>query len=122
VEHQLVNGFTALVRLASLIACLIVVMAFLMFATNQAGTATNHLVNDSGLPASATPTAAKAPAKPSSVRQTVTDASNTLTSPFQNVLGSSNTWVLHTSQLVLALLIYGFGVSFVTRWLRLRHE
>ncbi len=104
-------------RFASLIACLIVITAFLLFATNQAGTATTHLVNNSGT--SVTIQGPK-PAKPGSVRQTVTNASNTLTSPFQNVLGSTNTWVLHTSQLLLALLIYGFGVSFALRFVQMR--
>lgn len=117
-EHSLANGVSALVRLASVVVCLIVVIAFLFFATNQAGTATTHLVNSSG--DQTTTIQGPQPAKPGSLRQTVTNASNTLTSPFQNVLGSTNTWVLHTSQLVLALLIYGFGVSFALRFVRMR--
>ncbi len=114
-DHPLVNWFAVVVRLASWIACLIVVVAFLMFATNQAGSATTHQVSSVSVTAAPTTTS-----KPNSVRQTITNVSNTLTSPFQNVLGSNSTWVLHTSQLVLALLLYGFGVSFAMRWLLLR--
>ena len=99
----------------SLLACLIVAISFVNFATNQAGQGTSHEVGLVG------PTTSQA-SKPDSVTQQITDVSNKLTSPFQNVLGTNSAWPLHISQLVIALLLYGFGVSFVLRVLQMRRS
>jgi hypothetical protein len=122
VENPLVSCLTALVRIASLTACLIVVIAFIVFATHQATDASTQQVADLGSAGAIAAHTKAVDAKPSTLRQAVTDASNTLTSPFHNVLGTSDQWGMHVSQLVIALLLYGFGVGFVMRAVRLRHE
>jgi len=119
VENPTLIWLTGLIRLASWVVCLIVVAAFILFATHSADGATDGQIAQLGNAAPLTTTTA---AKPSSVRQTITNASNTLTSPFTNVFNTSNTWGMHASQLVIALLLYGFGVSYAVRWLRLRRE
>jgi len=119
VENPTLNWITGLIRLASWVVCLIVVAAFILFATHSADGATAGEVAQLGNSAPLTKTAAD---KPSSVRQTITNASNTLTSPFTNVFNTTNTWGIHASQLVIALLLYGFGVSYAVRWIRLRRE
>ena len=110
------NWFVGIVRFVSLIACLIVAISFVNFATNQAGQGTSHEVGLLAGPATSKNS------KPDSVTQQITDVSNKLTSPFQNVLGTSSAWPLHISQLVIALLLYGFGVSFVLRVLQMRRS
>jgi len=117
VENPAVNWFAGLVRAASLLACVIVAMSFILFATHQADGATGNQIAELGN----TSVVAKDDAdKPSPVRQAITNASNTLTSPFSNVLGSDKAWPIHLSQLIIALLLYGFGVSYAMRWVRMR--
>jgi len=117
VENPAFNWFTGLVRVASLVACLIVASSFVLFATHQADTGTGDQIAALGNTA---PQVQNAADKPSAVRQHITSVSNTLTSPFSNVLGFNNPWPEHISQLVLALLLYGFGVSFLVRMVRMR--
>ncbi len=116
------NLFAGLVRIASLAACTIVVIAFIVFATHQANDAATQQVADLGSSSAVAAHTKAVDAKPSALRQAVTDASNTLTSPFHNVLGTSNQWGMHISQLVIALLLYGFGLSFLMRAVLLRRE
>ena len=47
------------------------------------------------------------------------DAANTLTSPFAGITSdTSSEWTIHTVKLLLALAIYGFGLGFLARVLR----
>ena len=49
----------------------------------------------------------------------VPDAANTLTSPFAGVTSdTSSEWTIHTVKLLLTLAIYGFGLGFLARVLR----
>jgi hypothetical protein len=117
VENPALNWFTGLIRVASLVACLIVVMSFLIFATHQADGATGNQVASLG---NNSLQIANAKDKPSSLRKTITDASNTLTSPFNGILNSQNPWPAHIIQLLIALALYGFGIGFAVRWVRMR--
>ena len=113
----------SVVRLASWIACLVVLIAFILFATNQAGAATNQQLSTLSGPSTVTAApGAKPSAGSTSLRQKVTNVSDTLTSPFHNVLSTSSAWGMHVSQLVIALLLYGFGVSFALRAMAMRRE
>jgi hypothetical protein len=113
-----VNWFTGAIRLASWIACLIVATSFVLFATHQADDGTGNEIAALGNNAVQVQNAKD---KPSSIRTAITNASNTLTSPFSNVLNSNKAWPVHLSQLVIALLLYGFGVGFLLRWIRMRN-
>jgi len=117
VENPALNWFTGLVRVASLLACLIVAASFILFATHQADHGTSDELAQLGNGSALVKTDQD---KPSSVRQSITNVSNTLTSPFSNVLGTDSAWPVHVSQLVIALLLYGFGVSYLVRWIRMR--
>jgi hypothetical protein len=118
VENPAFSWITGLIRFASLMACLVVAVSFILFATHQADTATSNQV--SSVTDNNSAILQNAADKPSSVRKAITNASDTLTSPFSNVLGSDSAWPVHLSQLIIALLLYGFGVSFAVRWLRMR--
>jgi hypothetical protein len=113
-------------RLASILICLITIASFALFVNGQSSGASTHqqrLLNDE-LPAPGTPqgAAAPAPAKHESLpRRVIDDASNTLTSPFSGVTaGSSSEWVIHGTKLLLALAVYGFGLGFLVRFIRVR--
>jgi hypothetical protein len=118
------NGLSTLLRLVSRAACLIVIASFALFATDQAGSASAHQQNEvnSAAPASVATVAPPAPSKHKSpARRTLDEASEALTSPFSGVTsGSGNEWVVHGGDTVLALLLYGFGLGFLARVLRVR--
>ena len=125
-------------RLASIVICLIVVVSFALFAVNQTSGAASHqeaLLNE-GAPAQTTGAggqgagasagagantggAAKSSSHESSLRRSIDEAANTLTSPFAGVTSdTSSEWTIHTVKLLLTLAIYGFGLGFLARVLR----
>jgi hypothetical protein len=122
-------------RLASLAICLVVIASFALFVVNQTSSASARqqgLVNaaaPSAVPAapSANPTAAQgtssksSPAQESSLRRAVDDAANAFTSPFSGVTaGWSSKWVIRGTDLLLVLIVYGFGLGFLARVIRVR--
>ena len=49
------------------------------------------------------------------------DVAETLTSPFAGVVsGSHSQWTIHAVETVLALLVYGLGLGFLVRLVRVR--
>jgi hypothetical protein len=55
------------------------------------------------------------------VHRTLDEASDALTSPFAGVVsGSQSQWTIHIVRTVLALLVYGLGVAFLVRFIRVR--
>lgn len=118
-----------ILRLASLVICLIVIASFALFAINQTSSASAHQqqvlngeqVAPGGAGAGASGTAGTRSAHKGSVRQAIDDASNALTSPFSEVTSSSSgQWTIHLVRLALALAVYGFGLGFVARAIRVR--
>jgi len=117
-----------LLRLASLTICLIVIASFALFAVNQASSASSHqqevLSGAAPTPTANPPTPASSTTASShegSLHQTIDDASNALTSPFSGVTaGSSSQWVIRAANLLLALVVYGFGLGFLARVIRVR--
>jgi hypothetical protein len=119
---------TGLLRLASLIICLIAIASFALFAVNQASSASSHqqevLSGPAATPTTKPPTPASSTTASShegSLHQAIDDASNALTSPFSGVTaGSSSQWVIRGANLLLALVVYGFGLGFLARVIRVR--
>jgi hypothetical protein len=69
----------------------------------------------------ATPPKTSARSHESVVRRTLDDASEWLTSPFAALTsGSHSEWAIRGVDLLLALALYGFGVGFLARTLRVR--
>ena len=57
----------------------------------------------------------------SAIRKALDEASSTLTSPFSEAFGhSSSEWAKRGVQLLLALVVYGFGLGFLARMIRVR--
>lgn len=100
--------------------CLIVVASFVIFATGQTKSAskqqTEAVSGNASTSSSGTP-----PAHQSGLHKTIDEASNELTSPFAGVVsGSDSEWVIRGVKLLLALAVYGFGLSYLARVLRVR--
>ena len=113
-----------LLRLASLAICLIAVAWFVAFALEQTSKAAAHQqaeVNGVLSPSEAAGQApSSAPAKKSGLRETIDSAFTALSAPFSGVTaGTSSQWKVHIVDTLLALLIYGLGLGFIARVLRL---
>jgi hypothetical protein len=115
-------------RLASVLICLVVVVSFGLFAVNQTSSASTHqqqeLKEGAPVPAGQSDsTAGTTSTHPheSSLRKSVDDVSNALTSPFSAVTaGSSSQWLIRGVNVLLVLVVYGFGLGFLARIVRVR--
>lgn len=119
------NAVSTTLRLASRIACLIVVVSFALFVIDQAGNASAHQQNEvnASAPAGTAPPPKSTSKKKheSEIRTTIDEASSTITSPFNGVVaGIHNEWASRGILLALALLVYGFGLGYLARVLRVR--
>ena len=121
----MVASIVRLLRLASIAICLIVIASFVLFAINETKSASGRQQESlaNGGPATTTTgsqSSSSAPKHESAVHKAIDEASSKLTSPFSDVLSSSSEWAKRSATLLLALLIYGFGLGFLARFLRVR--
>jgi hypothetical protein len=122
------SSLAGVLRLASLSICLIAIASFGLFVVNQTSSASTHqqdaLNSAAPTPAPGEPvtvTRKTSSSHESSLHRTIDDASNALTSPFSGITaGSSNEWVIRGTKLLLALIVYGFGLGFLARVIRVR--
>lgn len=100
--------------------CLIVIASFVVFAVDRVSSASTHQQNElSGTVSPSSASGSSSTAKESSVHRTLDEAANALTSPFAGVVsGTSSEWVTKLVRTALALLVYGFGVAFLVRIIR----
>ncbi|MEA2315289.1 MAG: hypothetical protein QOI03_1981 [Solirubrobacteraceae bacterium] len=108
-----------LLRIAAFIICLIVIASFLVFAVDQTKSASSHQQAQlQGTPESASTGKVT---HESSVHKTLDEASDKLTSPFSGIVASSSSqWLIRSTKLLLALLVYGFGLGYLARVIRMR--
>jgi len=118
-----------LLRFASISICLLLIASFAVFAIGQAKEGSLHQQQELGAaPAAASTPARSAPQGQSSgagqeegtLHKALTDVFNKLTSPFAGLVSSSSEWATRAIKLVLALLVYGFGLGYLARVLRVR--
>jgi hypothetical protein len=122
------SAVARILRLASILICLIAVASFAVFAVDQTRGASSHQqeeLNGGSAAATSTPGTSgqsqPAPTHKSSVQEAIDEASNELTSPFSAITaGSSSEWVVRGGNLLLALIIYGFGLAYLARFIRVR--
>ena len=113
----MLSALAGLMRLASIIICLIVVASFGIFAVNQTSSASTHQQEE----VSGRVTTEKTSSHKSSVHKAIDEASNELTSPFSGISsGWSSQWAIRGVDLLLALIVYGFGLGFLARAVRVR--
>jgi hypothetical protein len=87
-------------RLASTLACGIVLIAFVLWATDATGRASAQQAGQA---------VAVAPAEPEhdGLRGAIESANDALVAPFDGVTRSTDEWVIHGVPMLLALLTYG---------------
>jgi hypothetical protein len=104
---------------------MIVLVSFGLFALDQTSSASTHQEQALTAPPTVETASPKShtasPSHEGTVRRTIDEASESLTSPFSGVTsGSHSEWVIRAVGLLLALAVYGFGVGFLARALRVR--
>jgi hypothetical protein len=115
-----IRAISGITVLASRIVCLIVLAWFVVFAVGQSSTAATNQV-DKLASGTSHPLPRPAPAKEGSAKKTLGEAAKAITSPFSALTsGMSSAWLSHGVNTLLALLVYGFGVGFLVRLIRLR--
>ncbi len=110
-------------RLASLVICLIVIASFAIFAVDQTKGASAHQQQELtvGTRAATGDSPKSAATHESGLHEAIDEASNQLTSPFSGITsGSSSEWAIHGVNLLLALAVYGFGLGYLARVIRVR--
>jgi hypothetical protein len=108
-----------------MVICLIVIASFVTFALDQTSSAsTQQRETLAGL---AQPAAGneRPPAQPAKHKSTfsrdVDELAGELTSPFSGIVSeASGEWADRSVKLLLALLVYGFGLGYLARALRVR--
>jgi hypothetical protein len=110
-------------RLASFVLCLIVAASFVLFAVDQTSNASAHQqakLNNETTSSGVGPSPVKDAGK-SSVRKTIDEAAEAITSPFSFATeATTSEWLSRAIGLVLTLFVYGFALSFVARAIRVR--
>jgi hypothetical protein len=111
-----------LLRTASIAICLIVAVSFVIFAANQTKTASGRqqsALTNSGSGGSSAGGATAA--KKNQFHQAIDEAASVFTSPFAGIVSASKSeWGDQMVKLLLALLVYGFGLGYVARVIRVR--
>ena len=124
----MLSPLASALRLASFVLCLIVIASFALFAINQTSNASAHqqqqLSEAAPTPAGGAPqdsAKTRAHSSKSSARKAGDEAADAVTSPFSAATdATSSEWLKHAIALLLTLLVYGFGLAFVARVIRVR--
>jgi hypothetical protein len=110
-----------LVRLAAIAICLVSIASFGLYAINQTDSASARQ-QESIATGSTEPTPIQtSETHTKGVRGAIDEVAKAVASPFDGVTESSNSeWVKRGAGLGFALLVYGFGLGFVSRFIRVR--
>ena len=126
----MISTIVKLLRFASIVTCVIVIASFAIFVVGQTKSASKHQVeavsNGPSVTTRTSPGASGSGGKASgshesSLHKAIDEAAQELTSPFAGIVsGSSSEWVIRSVKLLLALAVYGFGLGYLARVLRVR--
>lgn len=129
------SAIATFLRLASILLCLIVGLSFTLFAISRTSNASAHqqgMLTGEIPPPQEGETAAEAAAaakrrstsgqaSKGSPRRVIDEVAEAVTSPFSGLIDSSSSeWLKRGVLLGLALAVYGFGLSFIARAIRVR--
>jgi hypothetical protein len=115
----------SILRYASIAITAILVLSFVMFISDQSASGTagevatlNSENGPTTAPAPVTPAPKSAPKQHGEPRKTIDDLAGKLTKPFDGVAGSSHSkWVRKGLPTLIALLLFGFGLSVLAGYL-----
>jgi hypothetical protein len=112
--------FARILRLASIVICVIAVLYFGAFALDQTSTASSHQQAELGGTEPSTAGAAAKSKQQSGLHEAIDETFGKLASPFSGVTSStSGAWPIHIVDTLLVLIVYGFGLAFVARLLKM---
>jgi hypothetical protein len=131
---NVLSPLAGVLRLASIVLCLIVSVSFGLFAISQTSNASAHQQGElngeiappqegqtSAEAAAAQKTSGDGKAAKGSARRTIDEVAEAITAPFSAVTDSANgEWLKRGLMLLLTLAVYGFGLSFLARAIRVR--
>jgi hypothetical protein len=116
---------TSLVRAASVVACLLVLLGWALFAydeTKSASDLTRDELSGRAVAQQVDPSPdqeRRREAAHSKAHEAIDDANDVLLKPFAGVADTSHSrWVRRTVPAVLALLVYGLAVAFALRFMQ----
>jgi hypothetical protein len=110
-----------LLRVASFVICAIVVLSFAVFALDKTKTASSHQTEAVSGRTSAASEKGTGQGHEGAVHKAIDETSEQLTSPFAGIIsGADSEWANRGVRVLLALLVYGFGLGFLARTLRVR--
>jgi hypothetical protein len=110
-----------LLRLASRVICLIVIASFVIFAVNQSGNASEGQQREVSSGSSQGGSSVPESKHEDAAHKALDEVTAELTSPFSGLTSSlSNQWLIRSIKLLLTLVVYGFGLSFIARLLSVR--
>ena len=108
-------------RIASFVICAIVVVSFAVFALDKTKTASNQQTQAISGKTSTASTERSEQSHEGGLHKAIDETSEQLTSPFAGVVsGFESEWASRGVRVLLALLVYGFGLGFLARTLRVR--
>jgi hypothetical protein len=123
----MVSALGSLLRLAAISICLVTTASFGLYAINQTDSASAHqtesLATGGAVPSAGTSGSQVQTSEThtTGVRGVIDEFAKALTSPFDSATESSNSeWVKRGVGLLIALLVYGFGLGFIARFIRVR--
>jgi hypothetical protein len=112
----MVGSLARLLSIASLALCAIVIASFAIFVVDETKTASGQQQQQASGGSGEAQTSSKAPG---GVHRAIDEAASAITAPFANIVSaSSGEWADRGAKLGLALAIYGFGLGFLSRLLR----
>ncbi|HEU4978809.1 MAG TPA: hypothetical protein VFT42_07940 [Solirubrobacteraceae bacterium] len=110
-------------RILSVLCTAFVVLSFVFFTIDQSSKGSQDSV--SGIAADGPPSSAivqhKKPAHHDAARRAIDSVDKRLVDPFNGLAGgSSNDWVKRGVPSLFALFVYGFGLSYIARYAKVR--
>ena len=111
-----------LLRAVAIITSLIIVISFALFAADKgsetSSKAQRELAEEIEQPSPSEQGEREREKRHGAVREAIDDADDLLLSPFKGVVSSDDTWVTRGVPSVLGLLLYGFVLGFLARYMR----
>jgi hypothetical protein len=117
----MVNAMAGLLRIVAALCCAVVFFGFLAFANDEASKGSSNQVQqveramDDPAPGAGAERAREK--KHGQARELIDDANDVLLSPFAGVVGTDDPWVKRIVPSVLALLLYGLGLTLLANFL-----
>jgi hypothetical protein len=113
-----VNTLVKVLRIASVVICLIVIASFIVFAVDQTSSAASRQREALSERTAAGHASAH---HENPFHEALDEAASALTAPFAGVVSASRSeWADKGVRVLLALLVYGFGLGYLARAIRVR--